>query len=230
MREGQLSFDTAMESEYPWGFCITYAGALAAHLRQITPAPAEEYPLTLESLIYSQVHGATKGMQDEGHVRRVVNAVCHALQGMTEGGEAAHLRWLLRNVGLRGSDVRITVPDEQITREVCPSLPRISVVVEDGLELQVECGAAHQCAGGDSCLDGVPSASSGPKHDQQEDHEHRGPLGHLLRITKGRSGSKRLNRPLRRIIALNLASKLVVIFLWTFRKWNFADAASRRFE
>jgi hypothetical protein len=35
---------------------------------------------------------------------------------------------------------------------------------------------------------------------------------------------------LRRIIALNLASKLVVIFLWTFRKWNFADAASRRFE
>ena len=49
-------------------------------------------------------------------------------------------------------------------------------------------------------------------------------------VTKGRSGSKRLNRPLRRLMALNVASKSVMITLWTFSKWNFADAASRRFE
>ena len=49
-------------------------------------------------------------------------------------------------------------------------------------------------------------------------------------VTKGRSGSKRLNRTLRRIMALNLASKSVLISLWTLSKWNYADAASRRFE
>ena len=49
-------------------------------------------------------------------------------------------------------------------------------------------------------------------------------------ITKGRLGSKRLNRTLRRLMALNIASKSVLISLWTLSKWNYADAASRRFE
>lgn len=49
-------------------------------------------------------------------------------------------------------------------------------------------------------------------------------------LTKGRSGSKRLNRTLRRIMALNIASKSVLISLWTLSKWNYADVASRKFE
>ena len=49
-------------------------------------------------------------------------------------------------------------------------------------------------------------------------------------LTKGRSGSKRLNRSLRRIMALNLASKSVLVSLWTLSKWNYADVASRKFE
>ena len=62
-------------------------------------------------------------MQDENHVRRTVNAVVHTLEKMTEGSEADHLKWLLRNVGLGGTDVRLTVPDEQITREVVHPYP-----------------------------------------------------------------------------------------------------------
>ena len=49
-------------------------------------------------------------------------------------------------------------------------------------------------------------------------------------LTKGRSGSKRMNRTLRRVMALNLASKSVLVSLWTLSKWNYADVASRRFE
>lgn len=48
--DGQLSFDTALEAEYPWGFCTAYAGALAAHFRSITPEPVGDYPRMLESL------------------------------------------------------------------------------------------------------------------------------------------------------------------------------------
>ena len=123
-RDGQLSFDTSLEAEYPWGFCITYANALGAHyLRAITPEPVGDFPRTLESLIYTQVRGATKGLQNEEHVQRVVAAVCHVLGNMTEGGEEEHLKWLVRQVGLRGTDVRITVPNEEISKEVVHPYP-----------------------------------------------------------------------------------------------------------
>ena len=47
----------------------------------------------------------------------------HALNKMVEGGEGDHLRWLLGNVGLGGTDVQITVPDEQISKEVVHPYP-----------------------------------------------------------------------------------------------------------
>ena len=45
-RDGQLSFDTSLEAEYPWGFCLAYSEALAAHLKAITPQPMGVYPKT----------------------------------------------------------------------------------------------------------------------------------------------------------------------------------------
>ena len=52
--DGQLSFYTSRKAEYPSGFCVTYAHALGAHLRAITPALAGEYPTLLESLVCTQ--------------------------------------------------------------------------------------------------------------------------------------------------------------------------------
>ena len=47
-------------------------------------------------------------------------------------------------------------------------------------------------------------------------------------IRKGRSPSKRLNRLLRRLSALQLMGDLYALPIWTLSAWNFADNPSRR--
>ena len=49
-------------------------------------------------------------------------------------------------------------------------------------------------------------------------------------LAKGRSSSKRLNRPARRAMAWLLAADRYVVPLWTISKWNFADGASCVFD
>ena len=69
------------------------------------------------------MRGATRGLQDEQYVIRVVLTVCHVLTQMTEGNEQGHLAWLCRQVCLRGTDVRIAMPGDQIQREWCIHTP-----------------------------------------------------------------------------------------------------------
>lgn len=120
--DGQLRFDTSEEAEYPWGFCLAYAHGLRAQLKAIMPEPYGAYPVSLESLIYGQVRGANEGLQNESHVNTVVSAVTHCLKSMFEGNESVRLSWLMRQVGLRGTDVRISVPSRTGPGAAIPSL------------------------------------------------------------------------------------------------------------
>ena len=101
---------------------------------------------------------------------------------------------------------------------------------EDNAQLQMERVATHQCLGGDSGFDRIQTTAQGSKPYQQADPERGGQLGGLLRSFQGQVWQQKLNMPLRRMIALNLASKSLIISLWNFSKWNFADAASLRPE
>lgn len=47
-------------------------------------------------------------------------------------------------------------------------------------------------------------------------------------VGKGRSPSIRLNRVLRRLMALTVAADLNVLPIWTISAWNWADKPSRR--
>ena len=47
-------------------------------------------------------------------------------------------------------------------------------------------------------------------------------------VGKGRSPSKRINRLLRRLAALQLLGDIYVFPVWTLSAWNFADNPSRR--
>ena len=47
-------------------------------------------------------------------------------------------------------------------------------------------------------------------------------------VGKGRSPSKRINRLLRRLAALQLIGDLYVLPIWILSAWNFADRPSRR--
>ena len=64
----------------------------------------------------------------------------------------------------------------------------IQVAVENGVELPLGPGAAHQCAGGDSSADGVPPSLERSIKRQQADHECGGLFGHLLRPDEGAVG------------------------------------------
>eukprot|EP00435_Cladocopium_sp_Y103_P053881 s1018_g17.t1 len=225
--DGQLSFDTAMEAEYP---CVTYAHALAAHLRSITPEPVGTYPRTLQSLICTQVRGATRGLQDEQHVIRVVSAVCHVLSNMTENEEENHMRWLMRQVGLRGTDVRITVPTEQIQREVVHPYPAFRWLWRTVLSYKWSAEQHINVLKVTAVLTEFRRRLRDVDNINVRFFNIVDSMVTYYAVTKGRSGSKRMNRTLRRIMALNLASKSVMFSLWTLSKWNFADAASRRFE
>lgn len=89
-----------------------------AQLKALMPQPYGDYPVTLEALVYSQVRGATQGLQEEAHVNRVVKGVTSCLGSMFEDNEAVHLKWLMRQVGLRGTDVRLGIPEDAASREV----------------------------------------------------------------------------------------------------------------
>ena len=85
-------FDTALEAEYPWGFCTAYAGALKMELHGHLPPPVGGSQADFGNLIYSQVRGATRGLQDEAFVMKVVKGVKDILNTMGKGEEEAHLK------------------------------------------------------------------------------------------------------------------------------------------
>jgi hypothetical protein len=149
---------------------------------------------------------------------------------MTEGNEGTHLQWLLRNVGLRGTDVRITVPDEQIQKEVVHPYPAFRWLWRTVLSYPWSSEQHINLLEVTAVLTEFRRRLRDPTNIKLRFMNIVDSLVTYYAITKGRSGSKRLNRTLRRLMALNIASKSVLISLWTLSKWNYADAASRRFE
>eukprot|EP00438_Fugacium_kawagutii_P019534 Skav235667 [mRNA] locus=scaffold358:1062220:1062813:+ [translate_table: standard] len=194
------------------------------------PEPYGAYPVSLESLVYGQVRGATVGLQNEAHVNRVVATVAHCLKNMFEDNEDTHLAWLMRQVGLRGTDVRISIPDDQAAREQVLPYPAFRWLWRTVLAYK---WAQEQHI---NILEVTAVLTEFRRRLRSRENLHKRFLNIVdsmvtyYAVTKGRSSSKRLNRPLRRMMALNVASKAVVMSLWTLSKWNFADAASRRFE
>lgn len=226
---GQLVFDTAEESEYPWGWCVTYAAALAAELRDITPAPVGSSPVSLESIIYAQVRGATRGLQNEELVAKVTSRVAALSKEMIEGKEEEHLHQMMRRVGLRGTDVRIGLKDTDIDREVNTPYPAFRWLWKTVLAYK---WSSEQHI---NILE-VTAVLVEFRRRLRDEHAIKTRFLNVVdslvtyyAVSKGRSGSVRMNRCLRRMMALNIASKSVVVNLWTLSKWNWADVASRKY-
>ena len=110
-------FDTSEEAEYPWSFCVTYANALRSSLLKTIPGPVGNGESSSLAIIYSQVRGATRGFQDEKFVREICQGVFQILLTMKQGQEAEHLKFLMRQVGLQGTDVRLNVPTEEVEKK-----------------------------------------------------------------------------------------------------------------
>ena len=73
--------------------------------------------------LHPDIRGTTRGLQNEDYVNRVVKAVKATLQSMAEGDEVTHFEWFIRHVGLRGTNIRIGIPEEKFQKEVVYPYP-----------------------------------------------------------------------------------------------------------
>ena len=224
-------FDTALEAEYPWGFCVAYAAALKQALHQRLPPPVGGLEPDFGNLIYSQVRGATRGLQNEDFVLKVVKGVKDILNTMGKGEEREHLKQMMRYVGLRGTDVRLTVKHEEIERKE-------TVIPYPAMRWLWRTVMAYRWS--EKQHINILEATAVLVEFRRR---VRNPNGLGIRffnvidsvviyyaMAKGRSSSKKLNRTLRRVMALALFSRSTPVNLWTLSKWNFADKPSRQFE
>ena len=131
---------------------------------------------------------------------------------------------------LRGTDVRITVPEEQITREVVYPDPAFRWLWRTVLSYKWSAQQHINVLEVTAVLTEFRQCLRDPDNINTRCLNVVDRLVTYFAVTKGRSGSKRMNRTLRRLMALNVASKSVMISLWTLSKWNYADVVSRRFE
>eukprot|EP00438_Fugacium_kawagutii_P025365 Skav236527 [mRNA] locus=scaffold78:1035541:1036065:- [translate_table: standard] len=119
-----LVFDAHEEAEYPWAMCRAYARAIVADMEDFLITPIGRAPVSLQHLLSSQIRGATRGLQSEDLVHKLVMAVGSMLGNMSEGKEIEHLGEVSRQVGLRGTDLRFIVRHDGVTeRDVLVPYP-----------------------------------------------------------------------------------------------------------
>lgn len=104
------------------------------------------------------------------------------------------------------------------------------MAVEDHVGVQMDRQPTHQCIGGISHPHGIQKAGAVPDMLGKRFFNVVDSMLMFYAMAKGRSPSKKLNRILRRIMAVTICSRTIPVTLWTLSKWNFADAPSRLFE
>eukprot|EP00435_Cladocopium_sp_Y103_P023558 s3031_g5.t1 len=99
--------------EFPWHFCVAYAGAIVADLRALMVPPLGTAQFDLAHLLYNQIMGSARGMQSEDLLYKLVIEVEEILRHMEIGDEPKHLAGLARHLKLKGSDARLLSPKEE---------------------------------------------------------------------------------------------------------------------
>lgn len=163
-------------------------------------------------------------------MNQVVDVVVRTLADMEAGQEQAHLSWLLRQVGLRGTDVRIGLSQRDPRSEIHFPYPAFRWLWRTVLSYRWSESQHINVLEVTAVLTELRRRLRDPANVGKRFLNVVDSLVTFYAVTKGRSGSRKLNRPLRRMMALNVAGKSVVVSLWTLSKWNYADVASRRFD
>ena len=228
--DGYLVYDTAQEEEYPWQLCRAYAKGLKEQLLQDGHF-AQVFHRQRVQWYAAELAGSTDRLAVAEVNAHAAEELARLEITMAPGEETQHLRKLLRQASYRGTDVRfyVNLDGDNGDRHEIPypalrwqwrtimSFPwdRESHINE--LELAtVVAVIKHR---------GRTSGNFRKRWFLVVDSMvTRGALA------KGRSPARRLNRLLRRASAAQIALDSYLFPLWTISKWNFSDAASRRFE
>ena len=221
--QGSVVYPTEQEAEYPSGLVDTYAKALKQFLEHhgMMPDIAASRKLWIEGELEKYHRMSNPELRG-----KVVSRILQEEQKLTAGAEKEALMHLLRNGHYRGTDVRLTVEHAQ-ERQMVP-YPAYRWVWRTQMafkwkqeghinELETQALAAHIRR----ILreDGMQQVRVMVVLDSQVLY---------FALGKGRSPSKRLNRLLRRIMALTLMGDMYIFPIWTLSAWNFADKPSRQ--
>lgn len=175
--------------------------------------------------------GATRGLRDDAYVMRVVSAVRAILETMENGQETEHLRWLMRQVGLRGRDVRLTVESHEASkREGQAPYPAFRWLWKTVLSYKWGSSQHINILEASAILAEFRRRVRDPSMLGKRFFNVVDSMVMFYAMAKGRSPSKRLNRVLRRVMAVSVFARTIPVTLWTLSKWNFADLPSRRFD
>ena len=206
------------------------ASAVKSELQSTITKPVGTQGLSLEALLYSQLRGATRGLQQESAVRWAVEQTARFLQTMDAGQEQLHLRWLLRHVHHTGADVRLTAHGADELGHRPGPYPAFRWLWREILAFKWKAPQHINILEISAFLTELRRRARDPLQHGQRFFSVVDSLVSYFVLSKGRSSSKRLNRLCRRTAAVSLSSGLMPISLWTISKWNFSDHASRRFE
>ena len=110
--EGILRFDTAIEAEYTWGLCQAYAAGLKKAFQKRTSVPHGHLAWDPKEAILAALRRSTKGLQRLDVADAAAEEVMRVLRTMRPGHERRHLRGLLREVCIRGTEVRFEATPE----------------------------------------------------------------------------------------------------------------------
>ena len=187
--------------------------------------PAEEEDQ--QKWILDCLLNSTRGYTNRGVAAKVSDEITKLLATVGSGKEAAHLRHILQFCDFRGSEVSLR--DETVNEGSRQIIPYPAIVWEWKSVQSYEWRQTHHINVLEliAFFNYLRSWVSKPEH-------HGCRLLHVVDsrivscvLAKGRSSSCKLNRVLRRVGALMLASDIYVFPLWTVSRWNFADSGSR---
>ena len=181
-----------------------------------------QHEWVLDSLLKS-----TKGLSRPGTAKVIVAELMRLIATLEVGGESEHLHFILRTSDFKGSDVRLETGELlDGARQPIP----YPAVVWDWRCVQSYSWRQNQHINVLELL----AFFNYLKRACMNLESHATRILHVLDsqvcacvVAKGRSSSRVLNRVLKRVGALCIASDVYVFPLWTISSWNSPDAGSR---
>ena len=212
-QNGRLVFDTEEESEYPVGWCIAYAKGL----RKAFENRGWLYEAVYEgrrTWVLDELFQSTDRLKEENTARDLAGDIVRMELTMMPGNEETHLKEMLRRLTIRGTELKLLFQEIQeevpypayrwYFKKVFSFKWKADLHINEG-ELNAFIAMAERR--------GAHSKKHGTRYLAILDSRViRGALG------KGRSSSRPLNRGLKKVAALMIASDAFPLLAWTITK------------
>lgn len=223
--DGTLYYPSEEAAAYPVAWCKSYAQGLHQDFTE-QGFFEQSYENGRMAWLQDELGQATERLQDPGLCERASQALFQLEEGMRRGLEKDHLASMARRASIRGADVRLFLTVDETPQEL--PYPAYRWFWKEKLSF------AWRISEHINYLE-IRAFLAMLKRRVRQTRLHATRYLHVVdsavtrgAISKGRSSSPQVNKLLRKVCALCLASDVYPLVAWTISRWNFADLASRR--